>query len=102
MAKIKFYSKQEISQLKKIANLPIEEKTNAIKEFSKANDRSYGGVYYKVLVLSGKQKRNVKTRKPKDASLITTPNSKKGEFVIPVKNWKLQHDNGNLNIVINF
>jgi len=102
MAKtIKFYTKSEIFQLRKIASLPKQEKNVAIKEFAKNTDRSVNGVYYKVFVL-GKKNTPIKTRKVKDASLITTPNSKKGEFVIPVKNWKLQHEDGNLNIVINF
>lgn len=98
---MRFYTKPEVSQLKKIANLPKVERNNAIREFAKKTSRSYDGVYFKVLVLT-KKGYPVRTKKSKDASLITAPNSKKGEFVIPVKNWKLQHDNGNLNIVINF
>ncbi len=98
---MRFYTKSEISQLRKITSLPKQEKNDAIKQFAKNTDRSVNGVYYKVLVL-GRKNTPVKTRKVKNASLITTPNSKKGEFIIPVKNWKLQHTDGNLNIVINF
>lgn len=106
MAKtIKFYSRQEIAQLRKIAAIPKgEEREQLIKKFAQNTERTIGAIYVKMGKLK-KGKNSVKSprvKKVKDASLITTPNSKKGEFVIPVKNWKLQHENGNLNIVINF
>jgi len=99
---LRFYSKQEVAQLKKISNLPKKEKAPAMVEFAKTNQRPLPSAYIKLRSLKSKSAPKRKTRVVKDASLITSPNSKKGEFVIPVKNWKLQHTDGNLNIVINF
>lgn len=98
-----FYTRQEIAELKQIAALPKGTRRESIEKFAKKSGRGIQGVYYKIVSLKRKEKGIVrKTSLVQDATLATTPNSKKGEFVIPVKNWKLQHENGNLNIVINF
>lgn len=101
--KFKFYSAQELNELKRILTLPKGRgRKESIKKLSIQSGRSLQTLYNKLYLLKENPKKVVKTRKVKDASLITAPNSKRGEFVIPVKNWKLQHENGNLNIVINF
>lgn len=98
--KMIFYTTKEINQLKTFKNLSKQERLVALRTFAKENGRSFNGVYYKYLTATQTIDKN--NRKIKDASLVTSPNSKKGEFVIPVKNWKLQHTDGNLNLVINF
>lgn len=99
--KMIFYTTKEINQLKTFKNLSKQERLVALRTFAKENGRSFNGVYYKYLTATKTIDKNGRLIK-KDASLKTAPNSKKGEFVIPVKNWKLQHEDGNLNLVINF
>ncbi len=101
MAKtVNFYSAKELNELKQIVASPKgSQRAKAILQFATKSKRSVHAVYAKI----NKMLKNSKTSKTvKDASLKTAPNSKKGEFIIPVKNWKLQHEDGNLNIVINF
>jgi hypothetical protein len=99
--KINFYTTKDIDQLKSVKSLSKQERLVALRKFAKENKRSFDGVYYKYLTSTRSIDKNGRKIK-NDASLKTSPNSKKGEFIIPVKNWKLQHENGNLNLVINF
>lgn len=101
---IRFYSRQEVAQLRKIAKLPSKEKRQAMLQFCKDNKRPLPSAYIKLLSVVKKSKPG---RKPgrkslKTASLVGASGSNKGEFVIPVKNWKLQNSDNGLNIVINF
>lgn len=97
---IRFYSKQEIAQLKKIAKLPAAEKRPAMLEFCRVNKRPLNSAYIKLLGIAKRSKPGRKSLKT--PSLIAASGSNKGEFVIPVKNWKLENNANGLNIVINF
>jgi hypothetical protein len=99
MAKtIRFYSGEELKELQQIQQLSKKERRGLTEKFAKKHKRNVASVYNKMSKMSKKTKGSF----VKDVSLKTSPSSKKGEFVIPVKNWKLQHEDGNLSIVINF
>lgn len=83
MKKIKFYSKEEIEQLKNISSeLSVNDRKKALHAFAKRNSRVYSSAYGKWLFLS----------KSKNLNLNTSAKITDKTIVIPIKSIKIENN----------
>ncbi len=104
---IRFYSKEEIKALKPFINGQIGVNPKNLEEFCQKYNRSYGSV--QVYVYNARKKKATKKQmtssfSPK-ASLkkdASPAKLSKGEFKIPVNNWNIINENGQMYLTIKF
>ena len=104
---IRFYSKEEIKALKPFINGQIGVSPKNLEEFCQKYNRSYGSV--QVYVYNARKKKATK----KQMTSSSTPKASlkkdaspaklsKGEFKIPVNNWTMTNEEGQLYFVVKF
>ena len=109
---IKFYTKFEKKELLSIAQEPKIDK-NKVVELSKISGRTYNALILQVYLL--RKKLNIKKTKNtntvvKPSAVLTTANTSikaspsltKGEVKIPISNWDLKSENGQMYFVAKF
>lgn len=105
-AGVRFYQPTEISILTPYYNntLAINPKDPTIRNFCKTFKRSFNSVKNHIMVQRRKQKATGSglTKAQPTTKDLAAVNIKKGEFVIPIKNWEIRTENGQANLVLMF
>jgi hypothetical protein len=103
--KVRFYSAEENAFIKNYAksNQPVKEEL--LQKFCVDNNRPVNSVIFKIYDLRKKMKQN-KTNSPFPKANVVKDNSvakmSKNEFKIPVNNWNITNENGQMFLNIKF
>lgn len=109
--KIRFYSKEELSELKAIAESQTKINPITLETFCKKYNRSFLAVSVKIYGLRNTLRKITKNPAKNDVAAKMVPISqkqenvdfKKGEFHIPIKNWRIvQNAAGEMTFVAKF
>jgi hypothetical protein len=107
---LRFYSREEIKALEPFIKDGQSVSEKALAEFCAQNNRSFGSVQ---VYIYSKRKQNKQKRAYKKSQAVKadlTPVAKdqsiakmsKGEFKIPVNNWNITNENGQMFLNIKF
>ena len=108
--KLKFYTEEEMSILNEFAKSRVPVNKKLLGEYCKKYDRSFHSVTFKVYDL--RKKLGIESSRPQKNKTITPKatvikdNSiarvSKGEFKIPVNNWNITNEDGQMFLNIKF
>lgn len=106
---VRFYSKAETAEVQTLANSGKPVTPELLKDFCAKNNRNYGAVSVKIYNIRRKNSKSSGLLKDKSVKLLPKNHKqedvtmKKGEFNIPIKNWKIvQNTAGEMIFVAKF
>ena len=100
--KLKFYTTEELSFIEAYAKSKEPVKEELLQKFCVDNNRPMNSVIFKIYDLRKKMRQNKATSPKANVKDTSVAKISKGEFKIPVNNWNITNEDGQMFLNIKF